>query len=379
MILTKGCYDFTCDFNSLDGKEKVNFRILKKAKGLSECNDCGKVYCDNFDYDIYLSSIETLVSSVFCMADYEDVGRNLRNVLINYSQKLNIKEPEIYWLEKDNSVCCASASPNNEVCVKPLACCDFQNNDNKIQELMEKVLVGGAEIDTSQKLDITYPYAMERLNSEPAFLVENILHELTHINQYAYANDLINGKDIPAPYELMHIYSLMRVCCLAINEDYIKGDKFGFHYFFRANELDARRNTLDELMRLSKCKDLSEETRNSLLAVFRADVFDEIMRLKDTFKSDLRVLEIADYTRDEFAKRFGEYGFAKALIERYNYLSCEEDFLKMLVQHDVKFEEQINYALNAKKETPFNEMSAFGVELALNNCLKNCKEREQNI
>ena len=120
MILTKGYYDFTREFNTLDGQEKVNLRTLKKSKELLELIDCEKIYCDDFDYDLYLSSVEALVSSVFCTADYEDIGRNLRKVLIEYSEKLNIKEPEIYWLNQDDSICCASASRSNEVCVKPL-------------------------------------------------------------------------------------------------------------------------------------------------------------------------------------------------------------------------------------------------------------------
>ncbi len=378
MILSKGCYDFTCDFNSFGGQEKINLRTLKKVKELSERNDCKKVYYDNFDCDVYLSSIEALVSSVFCMADYDDIGRNLRKVLFNYSQKLNIKEPEIYWFDLDYSACCASASPRNEVCVKPLVCCDFKKNDKKIEKFVQRVLVGGAETDASRKLEITYPYAMEKLNSEPAFLVENILHELTHINQFAYAKDLIEGKEVAPFYELMHIYSLMKGCCLAIDENYIKGERFGFHYLFRANELDARRSTLDELMRLSRCKDLSEETRNSLLAVFRADVFDEIMALENTLESDLKVLQVADYTRDEFEKRYGIYKFAKELIKRYDELSCDRELLRVFERYDGQFKQRIKYALNAKKETPFNELCAFGVELALNKCLENGCERERN-
>lgn len=378
MLLTKNYYDFSCDFNSFNGQDRVNLRILKNKKEYIEVNNCEKLFCDNFNYDVYLASIEALVSSTICADSFENIGINLRSVLIEYSEKLNIKEPEIYWLSQKNLEYAAYASPANEICIKPLGYCNLKEKEAQTSKILNDVSCGGEGKSSLQKLSSIYSFVMEELNNEPAFLLENVLHELTHINQFAYAKELLDGKDISAPYELMHIYAIMKSCCLEVNKDYFGDERLGYYYDFSANELDARRCTLDELMRLSKCKDLSDETRDSILSVFRADMIDEILRFNTNLNCPISVLDVLDFTRDEFERRFGAYDFAKKLIERCDELSCNASFLGMLVQYDKLFQKQIKYALEAEKETPYNKLCSLGVELAIDYKLNNCYDNERN-
>lgn len=366
-------------------KKRDDSIILEAVELCKKRTKCQKIYADDFDYNLYFSAINSFITSAFCCGEgkikYKAVEKYLFSIVTSYSQKINIERPNVAWIaSEDLSTTLAYANRANYIAFKPLNLCDYKERNKKNEIFYKKMCYGGVDFDIENKLKYINSQLSNERECQPVSLLECAIHELTHINQFAYQTELMQGKNIDSVYgKVGYMYDILNALCIAKNENYIENKYKNFHYFYCLHEFEARIRTTNELMRLNKNNVLNEDVRQSILDIHRLNVFNEIEVLNGANGCEEYLKYVANYTKDEFVKLYKDSNYANKIVEEFDDLLESEEFNKQLKNFDLQFEENLKYALEAEdveSESPLSDLAKLGIELTLQKKI-NKKEKKK--
>lgn len=331
---------------------QTTLKFLRDSVKCENCND------DIYDENIYNVVVENMLLSGVCSGFYNHIDDKVTAVIQEHCKKIGVKTPQIdishFPFENRDKYVFGRANPSNKVSIRVGEDENVCQNEEEKESCLNATF---AEVYSNKKLKIASEYLNKNAINETSYVYSVVLHELTHIKQYAIIKDCANGVFYSPYFDLLSLYATMRVANCKMN-GIVNSIYYDMGYVYSILEVDARINTIEMLSKMYLNTELNESCRQRILEALKLAIYEELILVKNFgVNYNKLVKEQLNKSKMVFSGYYGKTELGQQIIEDYTKTMQKSKVLENVKDFDKNLMRCAKFVAEQESITKFGKIA----------------------